>query len=375
VILLIGALLRNINLLVAIFALMLAAFIWHWRAGVVSLRRLTLRRRSPRQAAAGEAITVELLANNGRRRRASWAVVVEDTIRREDSSEPPLAVRVVFSRVGPRDDATQTYQGQLARRGRYTFGPLIASTRFPMGLVRHTVLLQAPQSLIVVPRQGRLSARWRQWEQQSLQGDRSVSHRVGTAEGDFHSLRPYRSGDKRHLIHWRTSARQGRLMVRQFERPQAHDLAIFLDLWQPAKTDVAHEAAAHQETVELAVSLAATIIAERCHRNGSRLLLGVSGVKPALVRGAASLALLADAMQALAVAEASASDGLTELLSQGFEQTPANPEAVLISTRPSSFDYPARLASIGADARKRAMLQRMLVIDAGGREIFDYFEP
>jgi uncharacterized protein (DUF58 family) len=243
-----------------------------------------------------------------------------------------------------------------------------------MGLLRHTVALEAPQELLVVPRIGRLTARWRRWEQQSAQGNRSVRHRLGTFEGDFHGLRPYRSGDKRHLIHWRTSARQGRLMVRQFERPQTHDLAIFLDLWQPPTADGVGQDAVHQETVELAVSLAATIAAERCCGNGNRLLLAVNGAKTALVRGAASAAFLADAMETLALAEASTGDGLPELLSQVFQQSPPNTDAVLITTR-ANWDDPLRRAAAGPDRRECLSLERLLVIDAGSPEILDYFEP
>jgi uncharacterized protein (DUF58 family) len=287
----------------------------------------------------------------------------------DEKTVEPISIRLVYSRLGPGEDCTQAYQGQLVRRGRYLLGPLVVSSRFPLGLLRCTLYFDLPDTLLVVPRQGRLTARWRHWEQQSAQGDRSVKHRMGTVEGDFHSLRPYRSGDKRHLIHWRTSARRGQLMVRQFERPQTHDLAVFLDLWRPAMPD-----ASHQETLELAVSMAATIVADRCHQNGSRLLLVVSGAKPVILRGAASPALLNDALEALALAEPARTDGLKDLLDQGLAQMPMSAHVVMISTRPSRTNDPG-LAAAAVDNRQRAQLERMLVIDASGREIFDYFEP
>ncbi len=387
--LLAGALLRDINLLFGVFGLMLASLVWHWRHGVRSLRRLTFRRHAPRRIAAGEPLAIDLVAHNGRRRGVSWAVVVEDVLRHQQEKEPPLAVRLVFSRVGPRDDATQTYEGRLTRRGRYLLGPLKAATRFPLGLVRHTAVIDADQTLLVVPRQGRLTDRWRQREEQLVHGSRSSQQRPGSMHGDFHSLRPYRSGDSRHLIHWRTSARQGQFMVRQFEREQTHDLAVFLDLWQPAGAGTQE-----LETVELAVSLAATILADRCRHSGSRLLLAVSGAEPRQVGGSASASLLNDVLEVLALAEASTGDGLKEdglkdiglgnnglgnnglgnLVKTGLEKAPSDADLVLISMRGGLLRDKASLAFVAADPRHHASLERMLVIDASGDEVFDYFE-
>jgi uncharacterized protein (DUF58 family) len=367
--LLAGALLRDINLLLAVFGLMVAAFVGHWRHCVVSLGRLKLQRRLPHRVAAGDPLVVELVANNGRRRGTSWAVVVEDILRREQEPDSALAVKAVFPRLAPREDVTQTYQGRLTRRGRYRFGPLKATTRFPLGLVRRTVVLDVEQSLLVVPRQGRLTEGWRQRERLLAHGSRRVPHRQG-ASGDFHSLRPYRAGDSRHLIHWRTSARQGQLMVRQFERQETHDLAVFLDLWQPASPNPRQ-----LETVELAVSLAATILADRCRQGGIRLLLAVTGAQPRYAAGTASAALLDDLMEVLAVAEASPADGLGDLLGRGLEEMPPQADGVLISTRETQVTDGPRFAFLATHARQRSQMERMLVVNVSRDEWLEYFEP
>src|SRR5207245_10092424 len=63
---------------------------------------------------------------------------------------------------------------------------------------------------------------------------RANPRRHPAAQSDFHGLRAFRSGDSPHWIHWRTSARLGELMVREFEETPDDNLVIILDAWLPA---------------------------------------------------------------------------------------------------------------------------------------------
>jgi len=364
-----GALLRDINLLLLVFGLMMAALVWHWRYSAGALKKLHFRRRLPRRVEAGEPLTIDLVAHNGRRRGAAWAIVVEDAVWREDGTGPQMKVKAAFSRVGPREDVLQTYRGQLTQRGRYVLGPLSVTTRFPLGLVRRTVAIDSSETLIVVPRLGRLTARWQQHQRELADGSDRAANQHGTSDGDFHSLRPYRSGDSRRLIHWRTSARQAQLMVRQFERRQTRDLAVVLDLWQPQRPT-----AAQRETVELAVSLTATLLADRCRQGGGRIFLGVSGAESSFLFGPTSSALLSQGIETLALATASPRDGLGSVLQRGLEQMPEHADAVLVSTRKLRTGHSSPFSSLAIDPRKRGRLDRMLILDASSDSILDYFE-
>ena len=53
----------------------------------------------------------------------------------------------------------------------------------------------------------------------------------------FHALRDYVPGDDRRNVHWRTTARVGRLMVRQFEETRRAHLLLILDLDPDAWAD------------------------------------------------------------------------------------------------------------------------------------------
>ena len=172
------------------------------------------------------------------------------------------------------------YRGRLVERGRYRFGPLRASTRFPFGLFSRTITLGKPETLIVLPRLGRLTRGWAARRQEAFAGTDRRRRRPG-AEGDFYGVREWRSGDGRRLIHWRSSARLGKLVVRQFERPRSRDVAVVLDLWQPEP-----HRPEHVENVELAVSFAATVLADVCRKGGSNIYLGISNGRAGMHRRA-----------------------------------------------------------------------------------------
>jgi len=54
-----------------------------------------------------------------------------------------------------------------------------------------------------------------------------------TAQAEIHGVRSYRSGDNPRLIHWRTSARRGELMVRELEDVPSDNLLVIVDPTHP----------------------------------------------------------------------------------------------------------------------------------------------
>ncbi|MFN8168378.1 MAG: DUF58 domain-containing protein [Candidatus Nanopelagicales bacterium] len=84
-----------------------------------------------------------------------------------------------------------------------------------------------------------------------------ATNHLSSSDIAFHTLRDYVPGDDRRFVHWRTSARTGKLMVRQFVDTRRSHAAIALDLdpasYEPSSTDP------ESEEFELAVSVAASL--------------------------------------------------------------------------------------------------------------------
>jgi uncharacterized protein (DUF58 family) len=365
-----GALIRQINLLLILAGMMAGPLLYNWREVIASLKGLHVRRKLPGGICAGDLLVVDLAAYNKSRRYGSWAIVVEDQVCREKTPLGGLkgSGKALFSHVPPNSAQHLSYYGRLTRRGRYRFGPMKISTRFPLGLIRRTVIVEQMQTMIVCPRLGHLTPAWTSLHQLTLRGSRKTPRRQNSLETEFFGVRDWQNGDSRRSIHWRTSARRGSLVIRQSEQQRHQDVLLLLDLWQPRQPTPEQLA-----TVERAVSFAATVVADLCRQGGSRLDVGVGGIDLAISRGAASMARLSELMEQLAVADACPDDHLSELVRLGRETPRAGTVTLLVSTRPVQL---AEGALQTGDDRPRAggtPAAGMLVIDTSSETLNQYF--
>src|SRR5690606_1690719 len=74
---------------------------------------------------------------------------------------------------------------------------------------------------------------------------------LSSSDVSSHALREYAPGDDRRHVHWKTSARTGTLMVRQFEETRRSHLAVVLSTNAADYDD--------PEEFELAVSVAGSL--------------------------------------------------------------------------------------------------------------------
>ena len=114
------------------------------------------------------------------------------------------------------------------RRGVYSAGPVRITTGDPFGLFKRTRSYGDKSPLIVLPQPEELPYFWAPAAQ--LPGEGVVRKRTHYVTPNAASIREYYPGDSYNRIHWRTTARLGRLMVKTFEMDPTSNIWLLLDL-------------------------------------------------------------------------------------------------------------------------------------------------
>jgi uncharacterized protein (DUF58 family) len=185
------------------------------------LRRLVVTRRLPAAIHAGAPFLVGIAVRNAKKRVPAFSLEVEDMVARK-----PVDRRCFYLKVPAGREQETAYRRTLPRRGVHRLSGLRVSTRFPFGLLRRSIDLDAPAELLVYPALLPVS------ELVLSSGLAELNDRQSTARtrhGEFESLREFRPGDDPRDIHWRTSARRGRRFVRQFEGNTGRTVVLALD--------------------------------------------------------------------------------------------------------------------------------------------------
>ena len=134
------------------------------------------------------------------------------------------------------------------RRGVVSVGPVRTVRADPVGLVRRELIWTQVAELFVHPRTIGIPS-LSTGMIRDLEGN--PTRDLSTNDVSFHALREYVPGDERRNIHWKSTARTGTYMVRQFEETRRSHLVIALSL---ASGDYASD-----EEFELAVSVAGSL--------------------------------------------------------------------------------------------------------------------
>ncbi|MGD9721913.1 MAG: DUF58 domain-containing protein [Pirellulales bacterium] len=363
---LVGATVRQLNLLILLGAVLTGPFVFSLFAGRLALGRFRVERQLPKVLRADQRLAVDVPLTNLRRWLRIWSIVVEDRLTRADSAELEASrVGVFFPAVAGGETQRAVYHGYLPQRGRYLFGPLRVSTTFPLGLVRHSILVDDQQTLLVHPKLGKLTHDWTKVARQAVAGGQAVQRR-GAMQAEFYGLRDWRPGDNRRWIHWRSSARRGTLVVRQFEEHRSRDLALLVDLWQPPDPSDAQ-----QDVTERTVSFVATLIAEGCRQPGRRLFLSLAAVTSLERSGPASPLFFQQQMDELALVAPHHDAALPTSLPRALAQLPQSIPTLLVSTRP--IDWQTLQAA--AEERNINLAGRQIQsVDTSGADLSRYYQ-
>lgn len=151
----------------------------------------------------------------------------------------------------PKEEHEELFAVPTNKRAVIVAGPAESVRGDQLGLMRRSLKWADAVDLFVHPRTVRLVPTAAGLVR-DLEGQ--VSKKITNNDIAFHALRPYVPGDDRRYVHWRTSARIGQLMVRQFEETRRTQLTMI--------HTTRSELYASEEEFELAISVTASIAAQ-----------------------------------------------------------------------------------------------------------------
>jgi uncharacterized protein (DUF58 family) len=373
VLLLFAGIWQQVNLILLVFTLSAGPLVASLVGGRTLLHRLSVQRRVPAYVFSGEPLPIDYMLENGRRWHAALALFLEESlvpVDRTVSGSASLTPRVFFARVAGQDRARIRWPGKSPRRGKYQFRELYLGTRAPFGLVEHRVLIALDDQVLVYPKVGHLTRRWFQLQRHATENRRGQRHDRSAQQEEYHGLRGYRPGDSPRWIHWRTSARRGELMVKEFEQQNEQDLAILIDPWLP-RTKAGPE---QREAIEQAISFAATLCLETCRHQGRRLVLGWTGAAPGVRQGPASVKLLHELLEQLATMRPDSEGGLSELFDVMPPAVLREALLVVISTRSLNLIEEAERSSRFTGTSARSLPGRVLSFNATSGDLSSLFQ-
>lgn len=220
--------------LAGVVALLLAAMRVAWRPPhVVSIRVPNER------IVAGQTAVGEISVRNERARSARSGII-----------ELPIGTgtgEFVVPPLGAHETWDEMFLISSRHRGLINIGPARAVRSDALGLLRRVRMWDEPVLLHVHPRTVRVP-----FDATGFQLDvEGVSTgKLSSSDVSFHALRDYEPGDDRRAVHWQSTARLGKLIVRQYEETHRSHHVIVLDTSRDAWD---------HDTFETAVSVAGSL--------------------------------------------------------------------------------------------------------------------
>jgi uncharacterized protein (DUF58 family) len=313
-----GAVNGGLNLLFALWGMMLFLIVASGVLSELGLSRLEVRRAPPPVIHAGAPYLMGIALSNRKRRLPAFSIEVEDLLEGR-----PIEKRCYFLKLPAGRTQETAYRHTIARRGRHRLTGMRLATKFPFGLVQKSRDIASPTEVIVYPALVPVEPAVLRGLPVRHGGNRQ---RLRSHDGDFFGLRDFRPGDDPRDIHWRTSARRGTPFVRENEDDEGSEVTVVLD----------NAAGATPEAFEVAVSQAASYTLALLGR-GLRVALALRGASLAADTGPAQGKRI---LRALALVEPARADA--PLVSR-------TPEGATIYLRPG-----ARPALGRADRHRRS---------------------
>jgi len=146
---------------------------------------------------------------------------------RDESALPESHGSHVLTLIGGRESRTYLARTRLMERGVFPLGPTILSSGDILGLFHVERSFPNPDSLLVYPMMFEVHSFPNQ--PGLLPGGEALRRRTQQITSNASEVREYLPGDPLNRIHWVSTARRNRLMVKEFELDPLAEVWLFVD--------------------------------------------------------------------------------------------------------------------------------------------------
>lgn len=205
--------------------LWLFLFVGSWLLSRLALRGVELRRTSRSlRAQVGHIFEERFEVHNSSRLPRFWMEI------RDQSPLPGSHGSQVLSLIGGREVRSYLVRTRLLQRGVFPLGDTVLASGDPFGLFPVSRDYPAKESLLVYPMMVEVRAfpspmGW-------LSGGEALRRRTHQITANASGVREYAHGDPLSRIHWLSTARRDRLMVKEFELDPLAEVWIFVDAFR-----------------------------------------------------------------------------------------------------------------------------------------------
>ncbi len=202
---------------------------WLWTA--LSLRGLDVKRLPPpMRAQVGQVLEDRFVIQNKSRWPRLWLEV------HDQSNLPGSRGSRVLTLIKGRQRRSYLVNTHLVRRGVFTMGPTELMSGDPFGLFSVSRMLPSSGSLLVYPMM--VDVRTFPSPPGVLSGGEALRRRTHQVTPNASGVREYAPGDSMNRIHWVSTARRNRLMVKEFELDPLAEVWIFVDAAQSVQAEL-----------------------------------------------------------------------------------------------------------------------------------------
>jgi uncharacterized protein (DUF58 family) len=206
------------NLVYLWLTIIVIAALWTWTA----INRIRIGRHTRAlRAQVGRPLEERLAVRNTSSVPKLWLEV------RDHSDLPGHEASLVVDSLGPQRERVWVVRTLCRERGRFQLGPLSLTSGDPFGLFQ--VTRQVPQTTHIVVYPMTVDLPDFTLPLGPMPGGEALRRRTHYVTANAAGVRDYAPGDSFNRIHWASTARRDRLIVKEFELDPQSDIWLFLD--------------------------------------------------------------------------------------------------------------------------------------------------